>query len=306
MIFNRSNIEAVFEGLKAEFNDAFDLAKVTYPKIATTINSSTGVEEYAWVDALPKMRKWVDERHIRKIGSHLYRLKNEDWETTIDLNRNDIEDDQLGMLKGRVRAAGMVARTWPDEMVYAAVNASFKSKGYDGVAFISKAHPLDGQPGSRTFSNQIDKPLSATSLTAAQAALGAAETALMKMEDHQGNKLGLMGGCLLVPPDLYTTATLLMESDVLGGDDPNPFKGRYEVVASPRLTDAKKWWLIAEASAGLLPFVWQERMTATIEIVNSLDDHYVFMTNKALLGVHGRGVAGYTLPQLVVGSTGTG
>lgn len=305
MQLNRSNIELVFQGLKAAFNDAYASAVTVYAAIALEVSSSTAVEEYPWLSNFPQMRKWVDERHVKQLDAYGYSLKNEDWEATIEIDKNDFRDDRLGMYAAQARGAGETAARWPDEMVIGAVNNAFsasKGKCWDGKAFFADGHPLSGE---KTFSNKLDKALKADSLADARASFGAAETMLMEMADPEGRPLGLMPKILLVPPALKATAHLLMLSDRLGGDDPNPYKGAAEVVCSPRLTNKKAWALLGEGPGGLRPFLWQLRQAPEIEMITDPQHPAVFNRRKLPVGVHGRGAAGYTLPQLAVGSTGT-
>ena len=302
MLVNRESVAEVYKGLKAEFNNAFSSASVTWDKIAMLVESTASIEEYPWIDNVPQMREWVTERTIKPLQAYSYQLRNQDWESTIEIDRNDIEDERLGMYANRARSAGFVAATWPDQMVYNVVDRSFDDKCHDGQPFISDLHPYREGTENRTFSNRIRVALDSSSLAAAMASFGAAQTALMKMKAQDGQLMGLMPGALIVPPGLKAVADLLMSSDVLGGDDPNPYKDAAQVVCSARLTSDKRWWLTADDSVGMKPFIWQERKKALLEMVQDPTDHFVFMNRKVLLGVSGRGVAGYSLPQLIIGS----
>ena len=311
---NRANIALVFRSLRAEFQNAYTREEPKWPGYAMQTMSSTQIEEHPWLTDFPQMREWVDERHIKQLLAHNYTLANRDFESTIRINRNDFDDDRLKLYATRARGAGDAARTWKDELVAEAVNNSFKasytnSRGvkilnacHDGKAFFATDHPLDE---ASDFSNKLTKALKADSLANAQASFGAAETMLMEMTDWEGRPMGLLPKVLLVPPALKQTANLLMTSDKLGGDDPNPYKGSAEVVCSARLTAKKAWFLTAMGGGGLLPFLLQLRKEPTPEQVTDPDDTHVFLRREYLFGVHGRGAAGYTLPQLAVGSTGT-
>lgn len=302
VLVDRQSVENVFKGLKAEFNNASDSVKTTWIKIAMLVESTTAIEEYPWLDNMPQMRKWAGERVIVPVRAHSYSLRNQVWESTIPISVDDLEDERIGMYATRARAAGSVAAAWPDRMIYDAVNESFESHGHDNVPFIGGGHALNGDVGPGEFSNMLTVPLDSSSLANAVASFGAAQTALMKMKAQDGALMGLMPGVLLVPPALKAQADILTGSETLGSKDPNPYKDAAEVVCSPRLTSDKRWWLMADDTAGMKPFIWQERKKAEIQMVSDPEDHYVFTRREVLLGVTGRGVAGYGLPQLVVGS----
>lgn len=302
---NRTNIEQAFRSLSAAFNNAYASAEVMWTAVAMLVSSTTKTEDYPWLTRFPQMRKWVGERTIRQLAAHAYQLVNEDWESTIAVDRNDFEDDRLAMYATKARSAGETARLWVDEMVFAALNNAFDAelgKCHDGKAFFADGHPLDN--GS-TFDNKITAALKADTQANAEASFGAAETALMEMKDPEGRPLGLRPKNLVVPPALKAKARILMMADRLD-DKPNPYQGAAEVVCSSRLTSRTAWFLTAEGGGGLKPFIWQERKRPQIDSVMDPQNPHVFMRREYLFGVHGRGVAGYTLPQLAVGSTGAG
>ena len=296
---NRANIDLVFRGLRAEFNNAYSAAAVMWAMVAMRVGSTASIEEYPWLTNFPQMREWIGERAVKQLSAHVYRLKNRDFEASIAIDRNDFEDDRLQMYSTQSRNAGQSARLWADELVFGAVNDSFENPCHDGQPFFADNHPLDDAPA---FSNKITAPLKADTQANAAASFGAAEIALMQMTDPEGRPLGLMPKSLLVPPALKATANILMTADRLD-DKPNPYKGAAEVVCSPRLTSRTAWFLCAE-SGGLKPFVLQERKRPTIDMLMDPDNPHVFLRREYLIGVHGRGEAGYTLPQLAIGSTG--
>lgn len=301
MIPNKTNIDLVFRALSAVFNNAYTSASPMWPAVAMMAQSSTSSQEYPWLSNFPKMRKWVGDRAVKQLVAHVYRLENEDYESTIAIDRNDFEDDRMDMHSTEAAGAGEAAGNWPDEIVFEAIDKSFERLCHDKRPFIDDAHPLDN---GETFGNKLTVQLRADSLANAKASFGEAETRLMEMKDPEGRPLGLKPKHLLVPPALKATANLLMMSDRLGGDDPNPYKGAAEVECSSRLSSRTSWFLTAEGGGGLKPFLWQVRKHPAIDSVTAPDSDHVFKRREFLFGIHGRGAAGYTLPQLVVGSTG--
>ncbi len=311
---NRANIELVFKNLSAAFNNAYGQAAPTWPSIAMLVNSTTSITEHPWLTNFPQMRRWIGERAVKQLAAHVYRLKNLDYEATIAVDKNDIMDDQLGMYAREAAGAGVSAGNWPDEMVFNAANNAFNASYedpetgeqvanacHDGKAFFAADHPLDD---ADPFSNLLTAALKADTQANAEASFGKAETMLMEMKDPEGRPLGLQPKTLLVPPALKATANILMMADRLD-DKPNPYKGSATVKCSPRLTSKTAWMLLAEGGNGLLPFLWQLRQAPQIDTVMDPTNPHVFNRREYLYGIHGRGAAGYTLPQLAVGSTGT-
>ena len=109
MLVNKSSIQLAFVALKTLFNNAFAAAPSTWEKIAMKVPSSTGSNIYAWLSAFPKMRRWVGEKHVKSLKAYSYTVENEDFEATVEVDRNHIEDDQLGIYAPQAQMAGFSA-----------------------------------------------------------------------------------------------------------------------------------------------------------------------------------------------------
>lgn len=137
-LINKSVITRFGIGVKANFmrglmQDDPDLR--LYEQIATIVQSTTGKEEYPWLDEFPTMRKWTGDRKIKKLGAHKYELVNEDYEATIKVSRNDILDDNVGLFAQRAQSQGNAAAQLPNRLVFDVLKSGFTAAGYDGVPF---------------------------------------------------------------------------------------------------------------------------------------------------------------------------
>ena len=47
------------------------------------------------------MREWIGDREIQNLSASDYTIKNKDYELTVGVDRNDIEDDTLGIYNHR-------------------------------------------------------------------------------------------------------------------------------------------------------------------------------------------------------------
>ena len=93
--------------------------------------------------------------------------------------------------------------------------------------------------------HQSNAGTAALSATTLQTAL----IALLKMTNSAGKRLGVQGKYLLVPPDLFYTARVLLESANLPGgnnNDVNPVKGALEPISVPSFTDNNNWYVLAD------------------------------------------------------------
>ena len=298
MIVNQAALDGLFRMLRAEFHAAYKkAAEPSWPAIATRLSSSTAREDHRWFARWPKMREWVAERTVKALAAHAYNVENKKFETTIAVKRDHIEDDILGIYRDQAEAAGVAAREWPDILVYKALENGEAGLCHDGQPFFDDAHPLDN---GETFSNIVsDAPLLADSLANARASLGAARTRLMKMQDEEGEPMGLVANLLLVPPALEDTAKILSMADRLGGDDPNPYKGMPVRVSSRLKSDTN--WYVADVSGSLKGLIFQERSAPEFDsLMNAEATERVFMRDEFLYGIRSRGAGAYGMPQCMV------
>jgi phage major head subunit gpT-like protein len=149
MIINQASLQAVYKGFSTIFNEAFSNVKTSFEKLAMVVPSAVREETYAWLGAFPRMREWVGERQIKNLTLQSYTIKNKDWEATIEVDRNDVEDDAIGVYRPIVAEMGRTAAAHPDELVAGLLKDGFSKTCYDGQYFFDTDHPV----GSGTVSN---------------------------------------------------------------------------------------------------------------------------------------------------------
>ncbi|NBF12856.1 Mu-like prophage major head subunit gpT family protein [Pseudomonas sp. Fl4BN1] len=299
MLVNKDSIRSIFIGLKTLFNNAFTSAPSTWEKIAMKVPSTTGSNLYAWLSAFPKMRRWVGEKHVKSLKAYSYTVENEDWEATVEVDRNHIKDDQLGIYGPQAQMAGFSAKQLPDEIVYELVNAGFSNLCYDEQYFFDTDHPV----GKGSVSNKGTAALSIATQAAAKASYGAARTAMRKFKDDEGRPLDVNPTVLLVGPGLEDTARALLTSERLEDGKVNLYKGTAELVVSTRITSDTAWFLI-DASKPVMPFIYQEREAPSFVQQTDPEADDVFNRKKFKFGAEARAAGGYGFWQLAYGSTG--
>lgn len=149
MLINRQNLTALFTGYKQIFQEAFEGTPSQWSEVAMEVPSSTSQEVYPWLGASTQFREWVGDRVIQNLKTHDFSIKNKSWESTIAVNRDQIEDDQFGVYRPMIGQMGQDARRHPDLLVFAALKAGDAQLCYDGQYFFDTDHPV----GSGTASN---------------------------------------------------------------------------------------------------------------------------------------------------------
>lgn len=300
MLVNGQNLKQIFINLKVIFNNAFTAAQSQWQEIAMLVTSTGKQNDYAWLSRFPRMQRWIGEKAVKSLESYQYTIVNDDWEATVEVDRNDIEDDQLGIYRPQAQMAGESAKQLPDELVFGAVNAGFSATCFDGQYFFDTDHPVAG----KSVSNLGTKKLSISSLAAAQASYGAARTAMKKFKDDEGRSLKVSPNVLLVPVALEDTANALMTVDRLEDGKVNPYKNTAKVVASADLADDNAWFLL-DTTKPIKPFIYQERKKPVFVQQTDPEADDVFNRRKFKFGAEARAAAGYGFWQLAFASTGT-
>lgn len=299
MIVNKSALDAVFLGLRTLFNNAFAAAPSQWEQTAMKVVSTTSQNQYDWLSMFPKMRKWVGEKFIKNFEAQKYALVNDDWEATVAVKRNDVEDDNLGIYGPQAQMAGFSARQLPDELVADLKNGAFTAVIYDGQYFYDTDHPVAGV----SVSNKSTAALSNATLAAADASYGAARVAIMAFKDEEGRPLALIPDTLEVSGALEAVGRMLLENDKLADNTPNPYKGTAKLLVNPRLTSTTAWFLHVTAMP-VKPFIYQERKAPVFVSQTGEENDDVF--NRAIFkyGAEARAAGGYGLWQLSYGSPG--
>jgi phage major head subunit gpT-like protein len=171
MIINHANLSAAFNGFRTSFNQGFRDAKPQWGEVATRVPSTTLIENYGWLGQFPRVREWVGEKHIKNLSAAKYTLTNKDFESTVGVDRNHLEDDQFGFYSTIFQEQGYAAATYPDEQIFTLLgNAHAGTYGlaYDGQYFFDTDHPVagvsvanytDSGSGTRWYLLDANRPL---------------------------------------------------------------------------------------------------------------------------------------------------
>jgi len=301
MLVNKTAIQSIFTGLKTTFNGALKAAPGNWQATAMEVPSSGAQEDYAWLVNFPLMRKWTGDKHKKVLEAGKYTATNEDWETTIVVDRNDIEDDRLGIYGTQAQMAGDSAALLHDTIVDDLKNGAFTNTGLDGQYFYDTDHAVNGA----SVSNKGTVALSAATVAAALASYGAARTAVMKFTDDEGQPLRLIPDTLEVPPALESVGRVLLEADELEDGKANPYKGTATLVVNPGLTSDTAWFLHVTRRP-VKPFIVQMRKRPTFVSQTDMEADDVFNRRQYAYGAEARATGVYGFWQMSYGSTGAG
>lgn len=293
-----ANSKVLERGLRAEFVKAFNNAEDP-SDIAPflMVTTSTGAdEEYGWLGQSPSMTEWVDERKIKALNEFGYKLKNKDFEATLGVKRNDLEDDRLGNIKIRINDLAIKAKqTHPRKLFFDALNAGTVDLCYDGQPLFSASHS-EGDSGTQTNL----KTGSGVTLANLKSDIEACVAQMKKLKDDTGEPyfegdfpIGII--CPLELESLFKDLNTLEKIN----DNTNSMRGKLTILSSGRLGSDVNDWYFVNISPGLKPFIRQIRQA--VKFSSQTDDSQDgFMRKVYYYGVDSREVFGYGVWQKII------
>ena len=141
-VLTQAQIDAFNTTLVANFNQGLAAGDESWKKIAGLIGSNGASNTYAWLSQFPAFREWVGARQHKAVKERAYRVDNRKFENTLDVPREDFEDNNLSMYSGIATGYGQSVIDLKNDLVYGAVKAGFASICYDGQYFFDTDHPV--------------------------------------------------------------------------------------------------------------------------------------------------------------------
>lgn len=148
MLITTANLESLRVGFKTLYLEGFGIAAPMQERVAERVPSTHLEENYGFLGEVPGMREWVGPRVIHALKEGDFRVKNKDWELTIGVDRNRIEDDSLGIYSGRFRNMGRSTGAQYDMSIWPLLKSGFDQTCYDGQYFFDTDHPVLDANGS--------------------------------------------------------------------------------------------------------------------------------------------------------------
>lgn len=142
-IITAAILNSLRTAFRADFQNALQTVDPQYSQVATVVPSTTKSNTYGWLGSMPGFREWIGDRVFNSIKEHGYSITNKTWEDSVAVNRDDIEDDNLGIYKPMVQTLAQEGAEFPDELVFALLPNGWSTPCYDGQYFFDTDHPVN-------------------------------------------------------------------------------------------------------------------------------------------------------------------
>ena len=292
MDLNSDNLRNLFYTFNAYLQRGLGGGWKDWERFCSVIPSASYIEKYPMTVISGAMREWVGARVINELAGKTFEVVNRDFEHTEGVNRNDIEDDNLGIYAPLFTEMGInAANLWP-ELATAALTGG--GKWADGADFFSSGRKI----GKATINNVVSGALSASTYETAR-------SQMMGFCRPDKTPLGLVPDTLMVGPSLESTALRLLKAEMVaegGVSVSNIHRDQCDILINPFLTgDNASAWFLMNTRRGIKPVVVQKRKEGALKRWDRDDDICVKDHNRCDYGLHYRGAAALIAPQLIIG-----
>ena len=147
MDVNPQNLRSIYTGLSAAFNQRLAVTTTLYGRIAMEVPSTGAKNEYPRLDDLPGFREWIGDRVVHDVSANVFEIVNREFEKTIGINRDKIEDDSFGIFTPLAAQMGQDTAQFPDQLAFSLLKQGTSKICYDGQYFFDTDHPSYNSEG---------------------------------------------------------------------------------------------------------------------------------------------------------------
>jgi phage major head subunit gpT-like protein len=291
MDINSANLEA----LRKSYNTAFQAGLSFVPPVGIDFlfrdfPSTTAANFYAWMEQIPGFREWVGDRVFKNVRSGKFEILNRDWEDSVSMGRNEIEDDQFGVYTPLVQMMGEAWTLLKYQLVIQVLTGN--PLCFTGKAIFADDHAY----GDNAVDNVVTDALSKTSFEAAFAAASA-------WKFSNGELCRTQFTHLIHGPKLHATAFGIVDAQfIVNGNSQvdNPNYKRVTRVELPDLAgDFDDYWFLVDGGKPIKAVARQIRREAA-PMMDTRPEQ-VMRTGRFDVMGDGRAAAGPTFPHLLYG-----
>lgn len=282
------------KALRTEFVKSFDNGETpadVAPMIMET-KSTSNKEKYGWLGQSPQMNEWKDSRTLKGLLDYDYEIPNVSYESTLQVDRDEIDDDQIGNIKIRIQDMARVARNHPRKLFFDLIANGEVGLSYDGAAFFSISHKYTPDAASQVnlYTGTKAGALPTPAEFAADFELVRAGIRKLQFDNGEPANEGDLKLFIWASPDLEAVMDKVFKADQLNSST-NTLKNAAEYGNTARLSGAD--WYVFVTNTSIKPIVKQMRQPAKFEAMEKGEQ--AFMNKLLKYGMDYRVGFGYGL-----------
>ena len=243
-------------GAKTGFLAALPTIVQPYQEIASVVQMNAKTITFTDLGASPWPVESKGQNQVQDFTEKALAVTAKDWEITVGISHNAIQDDLTGTLNSKVRGAGEGFQGWINQEVFQALNDGDTINyglAYDGLDFFSASHFDKGADYQTVQSNLSNLALSLDNFSTVKVASN-------KFKNDRGKAVRYNHNLLVVSPELeYTAGQICINTEAYdtANREKNPYAGNTRYLVAPEF-DSTAWALVA-ANQSLKPILIGER-----------------------------------------------
>lgn len=257
--------------------------------VANMVKTDQPLEVYKWLKAAPNMKKWAGERTRQKLGDQGLTIVNDKYESTIEVDIDDLQMDKTGQIMNRVRDLSAKAATLPERLLTTLLVANGTS--YDGTAFFASSHTASTVDNLHTAN--ITDPAAPTAAEMSAAIMTLAQGMFAALDENGDPMNGDMQELALMVPVKYWGASIAaLQNEFTASGVSNTLKNagmKFSLHVNPRLTADSFYGF--RADAGVRALLFQERDIDDAFKTLGADSEHGFWKDTVAFGVKRVGAA---------------
>lgn len=283
------NTGLVLEGANAAFSERLGQVTTHFQDLSTRIPSTSDSEKYRWLGSLPRMREWGTGRLSRGIRGESYNVENLKYESTIEVDRDEIADDKTGAIRIRIQEMSENAATHKDFLIgqLLANGATAGFLAYDGKVFFADDHEsgASGVQDNKLTSPAVD-PANPTTAEF-KAAIQAGISRMLGFKNDVGDPANLSAdGIVAVVPTGHMFPSAEALNATIINNTSNVLAGSARQLVFPWLTATDTFYLLKNDGV-IRPFIFQDREPIEFKALD-LDSETGFEKEIFKFGVRAR------------------
>lgn len=257
-------IGSFYSSYEEEYDEAFAL------RLTHMLDSNQEAEIVRWLGAAPQLELWKGPRIAKEIPIFTQNVVNALYESTIDVDKFDFDNQKFGLISRFFGEQGAVASQHWDLIITQMMEANPKS--YDSQNYFSALHTLGGDSGTMVNDLTVAAGFGslqvndATNPSQTEAAKILLQCTPQMRTFRWANGMPMNGKArkfmVVVPPKYEGAFNAAVSSERLDTGQTNPLfgtKNRYEVVVNAYLTAANPYVYIFRVDTGMRqPFLRAE------------------------------------------------
>ena len=263
MIFKTDVAKHLEYGGRAQFLEGSRAWPSKRSTIAAEVSSSGDKETYVGLGEHPMPVEALDQVKVRGLSERSIEITNKDWEVTLAVSHNTINDDRVGNVLPWMRSAGLRFEEHMDKLAFLALNGgdgTTYGSCYDGYELFDTLHADAKAEYTTAQSNLGTSTLTLDTFNS----IWVLAKALM---DSRGEVVDMPFDLLTVSPSLKTVAAQIcdnVQAYDTANREINPFSGEFRYQVSPHFDSAA--WVISCSVLPEKPVILQMRQRPELVI----------------------------------------